>query len=115
MPCGRARACLRDAWYESAVLLARNGDGFQRTVAVSAIVPPSLVIAADGYLAGRLAAFSDPLPFEQGELKALGAWAAASSPSAATKSSILADADVRLAVALRTRNDIVGVAAVWRA
>ena len=86
-----------------------NGGGFQRTVAVGAIVPPSLVIAADGYLVGRLAAFSDPLPFERGELDALAAWAAASRPERSDEIRRLANAGVRLAVALRTRNDIVGV------
>ena len=94
---------------ESAVLLERHGDGFQRMVAVGAIVPPSLAIAADGYLAGRLAAFSEPLPFEPGELEALAAWAAASRPERRDEITRLADVGVRLAVALRTRNDIVGV------
>jgi predicted permease len=95
---------------DSALLLAKNaGDEYRGAVAVGALASSPLVIAADGYLIGRLMAYSQPLPFEAGEFEALAAWADASRPERADEIRRLGDARVRLAVPLRTHRDVIGV------
>jgi serine phosphatase RsbU (regulator of sigma subunit) len=95
---------------ESGLLLEKKVDGgYHSAVAVGALASSPLVIAVDGYLIGRLMAYSQPLPFEPGEFEALAAWADASRPERAAEIRRLAGASVRLVVPLRTHNDIIGV------
>jgi sigma-B regulation protein RsbU (phosphoserine phosphatase) len=50
-----------------------------------------------------------PLPFDAGELEALQEWAAAQRPDRLDEIRLLAAADVRMAVPLRTRTEIMGL------
>src|SRR5262249_28118043 len=95
---------------ESAALLERR-DGspvkYHSLVGVGALEVP--VVAADGFLISRLRTHPRPLPFAPTELTALAEWAAAHRPERLDEIRSLAAAGVRLAVPLRTRNEILGV------
>jgi serine phosphatase RsbU (regulator of sigma subunit) len=97
---------------ESAALLARR-DGssgeYRCLVAAGALEAASLTVAADGFLISRLRTYPLPLPFAPSELTALAEWAAAHRPERLDEIRALAAADVRLAVPLRTRTEILGV------
>ena len=97
---------------ESAALLERR-DGstteYRCLVAAGALEAAAPVVAADGFLITRLRAYPLPLPFAPNELAALAEWAAAHRPERLDEIRALAAADVRLAVPLRTRSEILGV------
>jgi phosphoserine phosphatase RsbU/P len=67
------------------------------------------VVAADGFLIGRLRAYPLPLPFAPNELNAVAEWAAAHRPERLDEIRALAAAGIQLAVPLRTRSEILGV------
>src|SRR4029453_17191638 len=67
------------------------------------------VVAGDGFLIRRLQAFPLPMPFAPNDLAALADWAAAHRPERLDEIRALAAAGGRLAVPLRTRNEILGV------
>jgi predicted permease len=96
---------------ESAALLARRagsqGD-YRCLVAAGALETVAPVVAADGFLIRRLRAYPLPLPFAPNDLIALAEWAA-HRPDRLDEIRMLAAADVRLAVPLRTRSEILGV------
>jgi predicted permease len=97
---------------ESAALLVRR-DGstpqYRCLVAAGALETAAPVVAAEGFLIGRLRAYPLPLPFAANELDALADWAAAHRPDRLGEIRALGAAGVRLAVALRTRSEILGV------
>ena len=97
---------------ESAALLERR-DGstteYRCLVAAGALEAAAPVVAADGFLITRLRAYPLPLPFAPNELNALAEWAAVHRPERLDEIRALAAADVRLAVPLRTRSEILGV------
>jgi predicted permease len=97
---------------ESAALLERR-DGstmeYRCLVAAGALEKAAPVVAADGFLITRLRAYPLPLAFAPSELSALADWAAAHRPERLDEIRALAAANVRLAVPLRTRNEILGV------
>ena len=97
---------------ESVALLERR-DGstmeYRCLVAAGAFETAALTVAADGFLIGRLRAYPQPLPFEPNELAALAEWAALHRRERLDEIRALAAADVRLAVPLRTRSEILGV------
>jgi predicted permease len=103
--CGQLRV-------ESAALLARrdgsHGD-YRCLVAAGALEATTPAVADEGFLIGRLRAFPRPLPFEPQELAALAEWAAAHRPERLEEIRALAAANVRLAVPLRTRSEMLGV------
>ena len=63
----------------------------------------------EGFLAGRLAAYPMPLPFDRGELSALTEWASVNRPERIDEIRALAHRDVRVAVPLRTRTEVMGI------
>jgi putative ABC transport system permease protein len=97
---------------ESAALLERR-DGstieYRCLVGAGALEAAAPVVPADGFLITRLRAYPLPLPFAPNELGALVEWAAAHRRERVDEIRALAGADVRLAVALRTRSEILGV------
>jgi len=97
---------------ESAALLERR-DGstieYRCRVGAGALEAAAPVVPADGFLITRLRAYPLPLPFAPNELGALVEWAAAHRRERVDEIRALAGADVRLAVALRTRSEILGV------
>jgi serine phosphatase RsbU (regulator of sigma subunit) len=92
----------------SAALLERVGDGYRTRIATGTFAG-EWSVPVDGFLAGRLAAYPMPLPFERGELEALGEWAAANRPERLDEIRALALRDVRVAVPLRTRTEVMGM------
>jgi predicted permease len=102
---------------DSAALLKRDTDSpaaYSCLVSTGALDAGSsegtaLVVPADGFLITRLQAHPLPLPFAWNELPALAEWAAAHRPERLGEIRALAAADVRLAVPLRTRDEILGV------
>jgi putative ABC transport system permease protein len=113
---GALRAVLASVCHElkveSAALLRRH-DGspvdYRCLVAVGALDAAAPVVAADGFLITRLRAYPLPLPFAPNELDALAEWAAAHRPERLDEIRALAAAGIRLAVPLRTRNELLGV------
>ena len=97
---------------ESAALVERR-DGSQAEyrclVAAGPLEAAALPVSADGFLITRLRAYPQPLPFAPDELAALAEWAATHRPERLDEIRALAAAGVRLAVPLRTRNQILGV------
>ncbi len=97
---------------ESAALIERRagsqGD-YRCLVAAGALETAVLVVAGDGFLINRLRDYPLPLPFAPNDLAALAEWAAAHRPDRLDEIRALAAAGVRLAVPLRTRNEILGV------
>jgi serine phosphatase RsbU (regulator of sigma subunit) len=97
---------------DSAALLVRGHESpaaYGCLVSTGALDAGTLVIPADGFLITRLRAHLLPLPFAWNELPALAEWAAAHRPERLGETRALAAADVRLAVPLRTRDEILGV------
>jgi putative ABC transport system permease protein len=95
---------------DSAMLLESIGDRHYRSrVAVGALESTQCDVPAEGFLISRLAAFHGPLTFTEEELLTLIEWTAANRPQRVDEVRALATARVRVAVALRTHDDIVGV------
>jgi putative ABC transport system permease protein len=95
---------------ESAVLLEKDADhGYRRRIGISALESTEWTVPIDGFLVSRLTAYPMPLPFERDELATLSEWAAANRPDRLDEIRGLAHADVRMAVPLRTRSEIMGI------
>ncbi|HVQ15387.1 MAG TPA: SpoIIE family protein phosphatase, partial [Vicinamibacterales bacterium] len=94
---------------ESGVLLERVDEGFRGRIAIGAFAAREWNVPADGFLAGRLAAYPLPLPFERDEFGTLTEWAAANRPERLAEICELAERDVRVAVPLRTRTEVMGI------
>ena len=95
---------------DSAMLLEHEADGqYHGRVAVGALDSASCALPADGFLITRLTRYPQPLPITADEVRSLADWAAANRPERLDEVRSLADAHVRMAVPLRTRDDIVGV------
>jgi len=97
---------------ESAALLERGfggEDGYSTRVAIGALAHASVALPQDGFLIKRLEAYPLPLPFARTELAAVSEWATEHRPERLDEIRRLAAADVRLAVPLRTRTDVLGV------
>lgn len=93
----------------SAMLLERRGDGFFPLVTLGVFQAAAQPLAGDGFLAHRLAAYPQPLPFVPGELEALASWAADHRPERHAEIRWLATTAVRLAAPLRTRTETTGM------
>jgi serine phosphatase RsbU (regulator of sigma subunit) len=97
---------------ESAALIERH-DGapaaYRCLVAAGALETAAPAVPVDGFLITRLRSYPLPLPFAPSELRDLADWAAAHRPERLDEIRALAAAGVRLAVPLRTRNEILGV------
>jgi predicted permease len=99
----------RSLGVDAAVLLEAAGGAHRARIAVGPFQSVAWAVPADGFLASRLAAYPMPLPFDAGELDALREWAAAHRPDRLEEIRLLAAADVRMVVPLRTRTEIMGV------
>jgi sigma-B regulation protein RsbU (phosphoserine phosphatase) len=97
---------------EAAALLERR-DGahpdYRSVAGVGALGANAPVVPADGFLITRLQRYPPPLSFAPGELAALAEWAAAHRQDRLDEVRALGDADIRLALPLRTRNEMLGV------
>ena len=97
---------------ESAALFVRR-DGstaeYRRLVTAGALETAPPVVAANGFLIGRLRTYPLPLPFVPDDFDALAEWAAVHRPDRLDEIRALGAAGVRLAVPLRTRREILGV------
>jgi len=97
---------------ESAALLERpagsQGD-YRYLVGAGALETAAPVVAGEGFLIRRLRAYPLAMPFSPNDLAALADWAAAHRPDQLDEIRALAAADVRMAVPLRTRSEILGV------
>jgi predicted permease len=95
---------------ESAWLLERVPTGEYRcTAAAPGQECSSCVLPAHGFLLGRLEANSSALPITNGDLETLARWAAEYKPAGLTEIEILKTVGVRLAAALRTKSEILGL------
>jgi putative ABC transport system permease protein len=94
---------------ESAALLEKAEHAYRCMRAIGAFQSVEWMVPADGFLAGRLAAYPMPLPFEPDELTALTDWAAANRSDRVEEIRRLAQSEVRMAVPLRTRTEIMGI------
>jgi hypothetical protein len=94
---------------ESAVLLEKVDDAYRGRIAIGGFASGEWTVPAEGFLAGRLAAYPMPLPFDRGELSALAEWASLNRPERVDEIRALAHRDVRVAVPLRTRTEVMGI------
>jgi len=94
---------------ESGALLEKADDGYRARIAVGAFAAVEWSVPVGGFLAGRLAAYPMPLPFERGEFGALTEWAAAHRPERLDEIRALGERDVHVAVPLRTRTEVMGI------
>jgi putative ABC transport system permease protein len=95
---------------ESAALLERHIEpGCRLRTAIGSYDSMEWIVPADGFLTNRLTAYPLPLPFERGELAMLVEWASANRSDRLDEIRRLAQADVRMAVPLRTRTEIMGI------
>jgi serine phosphatase RsbU (regulator of sigma subunit) len=92
----------------SAVLLEKVSNDEYRCAAATTDRLLSCSLSAESFLLRRLTHFSQPLPLTAGDLDTWERWAAGRAPRLAELDT-LRQADVRLAVALRTKNEILGV------
>jgi hypothetical protein len=93
---------------ERAMLLEKSAASGYRSAASSPDAPP-LTLPADGFLLNRLRGSEYPLALEAGEIDALRQWASAHRPGRVAEFEALKAAGVRLALALRTKQDVLGV------
>jgi putative ABC transport system permease protein len=94
---------------ESGVLLEKVDDWYRERIAIGAFASGEWSVPADGFLAGRLAAYPMPLPFDRDELGTLVEWASANRPERLDEIRDLAHRDLRIAVPLRTRTEVMGM------
>jgi serine phosphatase RsbU (regulator of sigma subunit) len=98
---------------ESATLLEKGGADdarfYRKRIAIGSFESVEWVVPDSGFLVSRLAAYPMPLPFERGELESLAAWAATSRQERVEEIRQLAQHEVRMAVPLWTRTEIMGV------
>jgi len=94
----------------SAILLERSNDGDY----VSGATSPSSArrvasLPHDGWLSRRLSAYGQALLITSGDLDAALQWSAAHHPAVRGEIAAIAAADVRVAVALRAREEVIGI------
>jgi sigma-B regulation protein RsbU (phosphoserine phosphatase) len=95
---------------ESAALLEKGADDAYRTrIAIGSFESIAWAVPVDGFLVNRLAAYPMPLPFDGDELDSVRTWAATSRPERLDEIRQLAASQVRMAVPLRTRTEIMGI------
>ena len=94
---------------ESAVLLEKVDDAYRGRIAIGGFASGEWTVPVEGFLAGRLAAYPMPLPFDRDELSALAEWASVNRPERVDEIRALAHRDVRVAVPLRTRTEVMGI------
>jgi serine phosphatase RsbU (regulator of sigma subunit) len=95
---------------ESATLLEKHPEsGYRLRAAIGSYDTTEWIVPADGFLTNRLTAYPLPLPFEPGELDMLVEWASAHRSDRLDEIRCLAQADIRMAVPLRTRTEIMGI------
>jgi serine phosphatase RsbU (regulator of sigma subunit) len=106
-----ALATLRDRLGADSVLLMEKApSGEYRCSESTPIAPPDgCTLPGDGFLARRLASYRGPLPLTEGDLETLTRWADEARPERRTEVDTLKAVGARLAAALRTKNEILGM------
>jgi predicted permease len=94
---------------ESADLLERDPAAMYRCTVSTRTDDADCVIPAAGFLLNRLRTHDAPLPLSSGEFDTLARWAAEHKPEHVVEIQTLARMGVRLAVALRTRREVLAI------
>ncbi|MGD0775337.1 MAG: ADOP family duplicated permease [Candidatus Solibacter sp.] len=94
---------------ESALLLEGVGEEFRATASVPDQGWGAYSIPRNGLLSNRLRAYGAPLPIDAGDLDTGRRWAAESKPEHLAEIEALRSSGARLAVALRTNKEVLGV------
>ena len=97
---------LRADW---AVLAETSADKSSYVCSATTIAGAECSIPADGFLLSRLRASSSPLAMEEVDFQALIAWANEHRPQRLVELVMLQKMGARLAAALRTKNEVLGV------
>lgn len=109
---GKAVAILRERLGAASVVLFDRRAGCDYRCSVATPDVPECSLPAGGYLLGRLHRTTSPLPLTAEDLGALSTWAAAHKRERAHEFETLQTLRASLAVALRSKNEIVGVIVV---
>ena len=106
-----ALATLGDRMRASTVTLLEHAQGEYVTLATSPgeVVNPALQLPADGFLVGRVRAYSYPLPLSEADLESWLRWARVDAPWHVRELETIARSGARLAVGLRARDEILGL------
>jgi predicted permease len=100
---------------ESAWLFEKQrADEYRCVAATPDTASTSDVLPVDGFLVSRLKANAFPLPIASGDLVTLAQWAAEHRPERLGEVGTLTALSARLAAALRTKNDILGLLILGR-
>ncbi|MFL6350625.1 MAG: ABC transporter permease, partial [Bryobacteraceae bacterium] len=94
---------------ESAVLLESISGGEYGCVAAVSENQVACSIPPNGFLINRLKFYPAPLAFTPGDLDSSLRWAAEQKPRHVAEIEMLRERDIRLAIALRTKNEILGL------
>ncbi len=95
---------------KSAMLLENvSGTEYRRAAATPEQAVSDLSLPAQGFLLNRLRFYAFPLPFDGGDVDAWQRWAVENRPQYLAEIETLKNTGARLAVSLRTKNDILGV------
>ena len=94
---------------QSAMLLEAGGEELRATASTPEAGWGACAIPRNGWLVNRLRAYGAPLPIEEGDLDAGRRWAAESKPEHLAEIATLESSGARLAVALRTNQEVLGV------
>jgi sigma-B regulation protein RsbU (phosphoserine phosphatase) len=94
----------------SVVLLERStGDGYVCAATSPPSAQPVASLQHDGWLSRRLSAYGQALAITAGDLDAALQWSAMHHPAVRDEIARIAAAQVRVAVALRAREDVIGI------
>jgi predicted permease len=93
----------------SAVVLERSNGDYVCAATHPSSARAVVKLQSDGWLSRRLSAFGQALSITAGDLEAALQWSAAHHPAVRDEVAAIAAVDVRLAVALRAREDVIGI------
>jgi len=95
---------------KSAMLLENvSGKEYRRAAVTPERVGSECSLPAEGFLLNRLRFYALPLPFDGGDVDAWQRWATENRPQYLAEIETLKQTEARIAVSLRTKNDILGV------
>ncbi len=94
---------------QSALLLERGAEDYHATASVPSQDLSAFSVPTMGLLLNRLRAYGAPLPIAAGDLDAARRWAVESKPGHLAEIAALETSGARLAVALRTNKEVLGV------
>ncbi len=95
---------------QSAILLENvSGKEFRRAAVTPKRHGPDCSLPAEGFLLSRLRFYAFPLPFDDGDVDAWQRWATENRPQYLAEIEQIRGTGARVAVSLRTKNEILGV------